>query len=112
MSKVILGGIIDPTLDKSLNQEELEFSELCQIWDASSHSQNNVCWQLVAVVMVSRYPVITIKFLENEIALDQILGEKDVQWPMAEIMYILIPYWKLKSTQIKVLVITSPSTTN
>ena len=30
MSKVILGGIIDPTLDKSLSWEELEFSELCQ----------------------------------------------------------------------------------
>ena len=63
MSKVILGGIIDPTLDKSLSWEELEFSELCQTWDATSHSQNNVCWQLVAVIMVSRYPFITIKFL-------------------------------------------------
>ena len=65
MSKVILGGIIDPTLDKSLSWEELEFSELCQTWDATSHSQNNVCRQLVAVIMVSRYPLITIKFLEN-----------------------------------------------
>ena len=75
---LILGGIMDVISDEAKYCWELEFSELCQIWDASSHSQNNVCWQLVAVVMVSRYPVITIKFLENEIALDQILGEKDV----------------------------------
>ena len=50
-SKVILGGITDVISDKSLYCWELEVSELCQTWDATSHSQNNVCWQLVAATL-------------------------------------------------------------
>ena len=45
--------------------------------------------------MVSRYPLVTVKFSENEIALDQIVEKGDVEWPIAPVMYILIPHWKL-----------------
>ena len=31
----------------------------------------------MCTIMVSRYPLVTIKFLENEIALDQILAENE-----------------------------------
>ena len=50
-TNVILGGIMDVIWDKPLCRWELEFPELCQFWDATSHSQNNVCWQLVAATL-------------------------------------------------------------
>lgn len=53
-------------------------------------------WQLQACT--SRSSLVTLKFLDNKIASDQLLAEKgDVYWPLAPVMYMLIPHQKLKS---------------
>ena len=49
--------------------------------------------------MISMCPLVTINFLESEIALDQILVEKgDMYWSIVLILYMSILYWKLKPT--------------
>ena len=48
---LILGGIMDVISDKAMYCWELEFSELCQTWDVTGISQNNVRWWLVGATL-------------------------------------------------------------
>ena len=48
---LILGGIMDVISDEAKYCWELEFSELCQTWDVTGISQNNVHWWLVAATL-------------------------------------------------------------
>lgn len=81
-------------------QTHFIIAELCQMPLAILKAVSSCSWQLH--LMDSKYPLVTVQFLDNEISLDQIFTERgDMQWPIAPVMSMLMLHQKLKPTQVK-----------